>query len=143
MIMWASIDEFFYNDLAGIKGPDYHGPGTMTPGFRDIHIEPHPLGDLEHAAATIRTVRGDISSRWQRADQSISLEVTIPVNSRARVSVPTLGLNNVSVSENGNAIWQDNAYHSGPDGITSATARAGYIDVNVGSGNYHFELTGS
>ena len=139
MIMWASIDEFFYNDLAGIKGPDYHGPATMTPGFRDIHIEPHPLGDLEHAAATIRTVRGDISSRWQRADQSISLEVTIPVNSRARVSVPTLGLSNVSVSEGGDAIWQANAYLAGRDSITSATARAGYIDVNVGSGTYCFE----
>ncbi len=143
MIMWASIDEFFYNDLAGIKGPDYHGPGFMTPGFREIHIEPHPLGNLEHAAATIRTVRGQISSRWQRTDQSISLEVTIPVNSRARVSVPTLDLSNVSVSEGGDAVWQDNAYLAGRDGITSASARAGYIDVEVGSGSYRFELIGS
>ena len=142
MIMWASIDEFFYNDLAGIKGPDYHGPGFMTPGFREIRIEPHPLGDLEHAAATIRTVRGDISSRWRRTDQSITLEVTIPVNSTARVSVPILGLSNVSVSEGGKAIWQDNAYLAGRDGITSASARAGYIDVDVGSGTYHFDLTG-
>ncbi len=143
MIMWASIDEFFYNDLAGIKGPDYHGPGFMTPGFRDIHIEPHPLGDLEHAGATMRTVNGELSSHWRRTDKSISLEVTIPVNSRARISLPTLGLNNISVSENGIAIWQDNAYVEGPDGLTSASARAGYIDVNVGSGTYHFELTGS
>ncbi len=143
MIMWASIDEFFYNDLAGIKGPDYHGPATMTPGFREIHIEPHPLGDLEHARATMRTVHGELSSHWRRTDQSISLEVTIPVNSRARVSLPTLGLSNISVSENGITIWQDNAYHSGPDGVTSASPRAGYIDVNIGSGTYHFELTGS
>ncbi|MCY4413338.1 MAG: family 78 glycoside hydrolase catalytic domain [Caldilineaceae bacterium] len=143
MIMWASIDEFFYNDLAGIKGPDYHGPGTMTPGFRDIHIEPHLLGDLEHAGATMRTVHGELSSHWQRTDQSISLEVTIPVNSRARVSLPTLGLSNISVSESGNAVWQDNAYVEGRDGLTSASPRAGYIDVNVGSGRYSFELTGS
>ena len=143
MIMWASIDEFFYNDLAGIKGPDYHGPATMTPGFRDIRIEPHPLGDLEHAGATLRTVRGDISSRWQRGDRTISLEVTIPVNSRARVSVPTLGLSDIAVSEGGHAIWQDGAHVEGRDGVTSAGARDGYVDVEVGSGSYCFELTGS
>ena len=91
----------------------------------------------------MRTVHGELSSHWRRTDQSISLEVTIPVNSRARVSLPTLGLSNISVSENGNTIWQDNAYHSGPDGVTSASPRAGYIDVNVGSGTYHFELTGT
>ena len=143
MIMWASIDEFFYNDLAGIKGPDYHGPGFMTPGFSEIHIEPHTLGDLEHAGATLKTVRGELASRWRRSDHSISLEVTIPVTSTARVSVPTLGLSNISVSEGGNTIWQDNAYLPGGDGITVAVARAEYIDVEVGSGSYRFELTGS
>ena len=143
MIMWASIDEFFYNDLAGIKGPDYHGPGFMTPGFSEIHIEPHMLGDLEHAGATLKTVRGELASRWRRSDHSLSLEVTIPVNSTARVSVPTLGLSNISVSEGGNTIWQDNAYLPGGDGITFAVARAEYIDVEVGSGSYRFELTGS
>ena len=143
MIMWASIDEFFYNDLAGIKGPDYHGPGFMTPGFSEIHIEPHTLGDLEHAGATLKTVRGELASRWRRTDHSLSLEVTIPVNSTARVSVPTLGLSNISVSEGGNTIWQDNAYLPGGDGITFAVARAEYIDVEVGSGSYRFELTGS
>ena len=143
MIMWASIDEFFYNDLAGIKGPDYFGPATMTPGFREIHIEPHPLGDLEHAAAAITTVRGQISSHWRRTDHSFSLEVTIPVNSTARISLPTLGLKNVSVNENGTTIWQDNAYLAGCDGITSAHARASFIDVDIGSGTYNFELTGT
>ena len=143
MIMWASIDEFFYNDLAGIKGPDYHGPGFMTPGFREIHIEPHPLGDLKHARAALTTVRGQISSHWYRTDRSFSLEVTIPVNSTARVSLPTLGLTNIAVSESGNTIWQDNACLAGPEGITSAHARTGHIDVDIGSGTYHFELTGT
>ena len=31
----------------------------------------------------------------------------------------------------------------GRDGVTSAGARAGYVDVEVGSGSYCFELTGS
>ena len=31
----------------------------------------------------------------------------------------------------------------GRDGITTARTRAGYIDVDIGSGTYHFELTGT
>lgn len=143
MIMWASIDEFFYNDLAGIKGPDYHGPGFMTPGFREIHIEPHPLGDLEHAGATLKTVRGELASHWRRTDHSLSLDVTIPVNSTARVSVPTLGLSDIAVSEGGETVWQNEAYVEVGDGITTVSARPGYVDVEVGSGAYNFELTGS
>ena len=157
MIMWASIDEFFYNDLAGIIGPDYHGPETITPGFREVRIEPHLLGDLENAGATIKTVRGEISSHWRifgrrqsptdgvggkQSERSISLEVTIPVNCGACVSVPTLGLKDVAVSESGNAVWQDDAYLAGGDGIMSASARADYVDVEVGSGSYKFVLTG-
>ncbi len=143
MIMWASIDEFFYNDLAGIKGPDYHGPGYMTPGFREIHIEPHPLGDLEHAGACIKTVRGSISSHWRRADQSITLAVTIPVNCRARVSVPALELKHVVVTEGGEVIWQDSAYVAGVAGITSGSASADYVTFEVGSGDYCFALSGA
>src|SRR5262249_47605027 len=31
--LWASIEEFFYRDLAGIDGPRYYGTRTMAPGF--------------------------------------------------------------------------------------------------------------
>ena len=148
MIMWASIDEFFYNDLAGIKGPDYHGPGYMTPGFREIQIEPHLLGNLEHAGASMKTVHGAISSHWRLSggaqnDRSISLDVTIPVNCRARVSVPTLGLRDVEVSEGGAAVWRDGSYIAGADGIMAASASAGYVSFEVGSGSYCFVLNGT
>ena len=72
MIMWATIDEFFYNDLAGIKGPDYYGPDIMSPGFKDIIIEPYPLGDLDQAAGNIKTGRGLLSSSWKREEDSKS-----------------------------------------------------------------------
>ena len=102
-------------------------------------------------------MRGDISSHWRlsgsrhgqaggaggkRSDVSFALDVSVPVNARARVSLPTLGLEQVSVSEGGEAVWQDGAFRAGPDGITAARARAGYIDLEVGSGAYRFVLTG-
>lgn len=140
MIMWATVDEFFYNDLAGIKGPDYHGPGYMTPGFREICIKPYVPDELEHASASFKTVRGMVSSSWKKGDKSLTLEVIIPVNSEAKVSVPKIGLKNVTVQEDGQTIWKDGLYISGVAGIISGSESPDYVTFDVGSGSYSFEL---
>ncbi len=142
MIMWATIDEFFYNDLAGIKGPDYHGPDYMTPGFRNIELKPHVFGDLTSANASIKTVRGMVSSSWKKTDNSLTLEASIPVNSRAKVSVPKIGLENVIVEEGGKTIWKDGSYVSGVVGITDGSESTDYVTFDVGSGFYSFKLKG-
>jgi alpha-L-rhamnosidase len=139
MIMWATIDEFFYDDLAGIKGPDYHGPGYMEPGYCEIHIAPHVLGDLEHARASIKTVRGVVSSSWVRDGRSISLEVTIPVNSRGSVSVPKMGLKDVTVTEGDEIVWFDGGFVGGVPGIAGGSESPDYVTFEVGSGSYRFE----
>jgi len=142
MIMWASIDEFFYNDLAGIRGPDYYGHRYMTPGFRRVRIQPHPLGDLTGAAAAIRTVRGRIAVAWQRDRSSLTMKVTIPVNSKATVSVPKAGLANVLVKESGNIVWRKRSFVGGVAGITAGEETDDYVNFEVGSGEYTFCLTG-
>jgi len=141
MIMWATIDEFFYNDVAGIKGPDYHGPGYMAGGFRRIHIKPHLLGDLTSARASMRTVRGVVSSSWTRTDKTVTLDVCIPVGSEAGVSVPTAGLDRVTVAEGGRVIWAKGSYVGPAAGITGGRRSAGYVTFDVGSGSYSFKLT--
>ncbi len=143
MIMWATIDEFFYNDLAGIKGPDYYGPPYMTPGFRRIRIEPHLLGDLKHASASIKTVRGMVSSGWKRTDDSVALDVSVPVNSEAKVSVPKAGLQSVTVEEGGEVIWRNGSYVGGVAGITGGSEKAECVVFDVGSGSYSFTLIGA
>ncbi len=143
MMMWGCIDEFFYNDLAGIKGPDYHGPGYMTPGFRQIHIKPHILGDLENVKASIKTVRGMICSTWKRKDDSLTLEVSLPCNSQAKVSVPKMGLENIVIEEGGKTVWKDGSYVGGVAGITDGSESANYVTFDVGSGSYFFKLTGA
>lgn len=140
MIMWATIDEFFYNDLAGIRGPDYYGPGYMAPGFEEIEIKPRILGDLTSAGASIKTVRGLVSSSWEKTGDSVILEVVIPVNSRARVSVPKIGLENVIVEEGGKTIWKDGRYVSGVTGITGGSESTDYLTFEVGSGSYSFKV---
>jgi len=143
MIMWATIDEFFYNDLAGINGPQYYGSEDVKPGFEEIHIKPHVLGDLTYAKASIRTVRGWVRSSWLKKGNSISLKVTIPVNSDAEVSIPKIGLTNVTVTEGGKTIYKNGRFIKGVSGITSGTETNDYVTLETGSGSYSFNLQGS
>ncbi len=142
MMMFASIQEFFYGDLAGIRGPDYFGTRAVMPGFRQTAIQPRVLGDLESAGASIKTVRGMVSSRWKKEGASIRLDATIPVNSEAKVSVPKLGLSNVVVEEGGKVVWQNGSYVAGTAGITGGNENPDYVTFDVGAGTYTFVLRG-
>jgi len=142
MIMWGSIEEFFYNDLAGIRGPDYYGPRYMAPGFRQIRIKPHVLGDLTSVEAAIRTVRGRLTVAWEKGPSSLTMKVTIPVNSQAKVSVPKVGLACVLVKESGETVWRNVAFVEGVAGINAGEETEDYVTFDVGSGDYAFWLTG-
>jgi alpha-L-rhamnosidase len=142
MVMWCTIDEFFYNDLAGINGPDYYRSRFTTSGFRQIEIKPHVPGDLTYASGSIKTVRGMVSSNWKRTEDSLILQVAIPVNSQAKVSVPKIGLRNVTVTESGKALWKNGKFIRGAFGITNGTETDEYVTFDVGSGSYRFRLKG-
>ena len=73
MIIFCSIEKFFYEDLAGIRGPAFFATRYTSPGYRQISIRPRPVGDLQSASASIKTVRGMVSSTWNRTGNSISL----------------------------------------------------------------------
>jgi len=142
MVMWLTIDEFFYNDLAGIKGPEYYGSDVMSPGFAQINIKPFVSGNLTWASGSIKTVRGMISSSWKRTDDSITLKVTIPGNCQANISVPKIGLKNVIITEGGKTIWENGKFIKGISGITNAAETKDYITFETGSGSYTFVLKG-
>jgi alpha-L-rhamnosidase len=139
MIMWATIDEFLYNDIAGIRGPEFYGPRQAAPGFREIHIKPYILGDLQHARASIRAVRGTVSSSWRRAEGGVKLDVTVPVNSQARVSIPKVGSGSVTVTESSRTVWENGRFVDGVPGIAGGTGGDEYVTFDVGSGSYGFE----
>ncbi len=113
----------------------------MPPGFRQICIKPYVPDELEHASASIRTVRGMVSAGWRKADGSLTLDVTIPVNSKAEVSVPKISLENISVAEGGKVIWKDGSYVSGVAGIAGGSESADYVTFHIGSGSYSLKLS--
>jgi len=133
MKMLGMIEKFFYQDLAGIA--------PLSPGFKRVAIRPQVVGDLKFVSASLNTVAGSVSVNWRRADRSFEMQVTIPANSKARVGVPMLKMENVKITEGGNTVWDKKAYSPGVAGISAAREDGQYINFDVGSGTYVFLLT--
>ena len=134
-IMFGSIDEFFYKDIAGIR--------SQAPGFKKILIRPHVLGDMKYASASVKTIRGTVASKWNKDGNSITLEVTIPGNSTAVIDIPKTDLNApYLLTEDGQAIWSSHGSQNSDAGITNVSDVGNYIEVSVGSGKYEFNLSG-
>ncbi len=128
----GSIDAWFYKYLAGINLDE------AGYGFERILIRPLVVGDLRFARATLKTVRGTVSSSWALADGVFSLTVSVPGNCEAKICVPNLELENVSISEGGTPVWVNGRYIAGVEGISKADDEPGYVSFRVGSGNYSF-----
>jgi alpha-L-rhamnosidase len=142
MSFLGGVVNFFYDDLAGIEAPEFYGSRHFEPGYKRITIKPNVLGDLTFAQASIKTVRGIISSSWKRTDDSLTLKVTIPVNSQAKISVPKIGLNNVNITESGKTIYKNGKLIKRVPGITTAANTKDYVTFETGSGSYRFVLNG-
>ena len=141
MMMLAGVGRFFYESIVGIQEPAFYGTREFEPGYGLIRIKPHVLGDLKHAEASIKTVRGIISSSWKRTKNSFVLEIEIPVGSTAKVSVPTFDLNRIGIAEGDKGVWKDDSYVRGVVGITGASRDVDWVTFDVGSGRYCFELS--
>jgi alpha-L-rhamnosidase len=134
-IMLGSVDTWFYRYLAGIQ------LDSSVPGWQKIVIKPHILGDLTFVSASVHTVNGLVSSDWRKkTHDGLELQVTVPVNSRARVSVPTLGLEDVLIRENSVVLWEQGSVRSNNSGITGGHDEGAYVSFEVGSGSYVFAV---
>ena len=71
------------------------------------------------------------------------MEVTIPANSDARIVVPPeQKMTTVTVREGDHVVWENGKFVPGDPGITAAKEGPHGIEFSVGSGYYHFLLTG-
>ena len=140
MTMLTGVCRFFYDSIAGIQEPTFYGNREFEPGYGVIGIKPQVLGDLTHASASIKTIRGIVSSGWKKTGNSLVLNVTLPGNATGRVSVPAMGLKHFMITEGGTSVWKDGSYIHGVAGITAGKQDSDYITFDVGSGEYHFKI---
>jgi len=135
--MLGSVGAWFYQALAGIN------PDVERPGYQHIRIEPQVVRDLAWASGTVETVRGIVSSSWSHEPGVIRLEVEVPVNAQATISIPQEDqMSDITIREGQRTVWEKGRYVPGAPGITNGRGERGRFVFEVGSGHYIFELRG-
>lgn len=90
---FGAVCEWLYRYVAGIN------PVESAPGFKHSVLKPLPNSQLRHAAASVETPYGTLSSAWKLTDAGIELTFTIPFNATAEIFLPDV--EGVKVRENG------------------------------------------
>lgn len=78
--MYGSISAWFYKYLAGIN--------PIMPGYKVFYIKPYIPNKLQFVNASVETVYGIISSRWEKKINYLHMSVKIPFNTYAIIHVP-------------------------------------------------------
>jgi len=120
---YGAIGDWMYRKMVGL---DTYEDGV---GYKHIKIQPHIGGNFTNASASLKTYYGTVSSGWKIDADKILMDVTIPANTTATIYLP--GSNAGAVMESGKALSAD---------IKVNDVENGYVVVNVGSGEYHFEV---
>ncbi|MCT9137599.1 glycoside hydrolase family 78 protein [Streptomyces violarus] len=79
------IEEWFHTGLVGIRQP------RGKAGYRELVIDPRPVGGITHAEGSYRTPYGVVSARWTRENGRFRLDIELPPNTTAEVRVPADG----------------------------------------------------
>ena len=119
---FGAFSQYLFSDMAGID--------TEGAGFKNIIIRPD-LGDrsLSNVRGEYGSINGKIVSSWAINASNFSLEVEIPVNTSAKVYVPSKEKD--IVMEGGQVVDSEQIKFLGQDGV--------YKIYEVGSGKFKFE----
>ena len=76
------IEEWFHSGVVGLR------QASGKAGYRELVIDPRPVGDLTHAQGSYRTPYGVVSVRWTRENDRFRLDVELPPNTTAEIRLP-------------------------------------------------------
>ncbi len=128
-IMLGSVDAWFYRVIAGLS--------CLEPGWKRIRFAPPVFDGLESARASLKTIQGSASISWQRDDNTLSIELHIPVGSWGVVAVPLIWEKQV-VTEGNQTLWQAGQHAvSTSDYFRFLEAGETHVRFELGSGEYH------
>lgn len=124
--MLGQVIEWFYHDLAGIR------PDPAGPGFARIVVAPQPVDGLDWTQASYHSLRGPISSRWERRGDHFTLSVSIPANTEATVWLP---------AREGGAVLESSQPAERQPGVTFLRREKDRALYHIASGSYQFQST--
>jgi alpha-L-rhamnosidase len=122
---YGSVVGWFYDTIAGIEIDE------DAPGWKRFEIAPTPGGGLTYAKASLETAYGLASSDWRIVKGRFELNVKIPPNTQARVSLPAATVE--SVTEGGNPL---NKLRE----ASGLRAENGRVMLNLPAGSYRFAV---
>ncbi len=77
---FGAVDAWMFKTIGGID--------TDTPGYQHIIIKPQAIGGLTSCNRSFESVYGTIICNWSIQDYTMHLEVQIPCNTTATISLP-------------------------------------------------------
>ena len=118
---YGAIAEWMYRVIAGID--------ALEPGYKRIALRPRPGGGYTHAKATFNSIMGKIVSSWRMTNEGITYEFTIPANTSALLSIPTM---------NPYAVLEGNVSATEAEGVQFVKYENGFAVFDLTSGKYQF-----
>lgn len=113
------------------------------PGYRRIRFEPQATRDLVSVSATVGSLRGQVAPSWSHEPGVITLDVDVPMNSTAAVSIPKeTQMIEITVREGDHIVWEKQHFAPRTPGVTGGKYEGKRASFEVGSGHYAFRLTG-
>ncbi len=96
---FGAVCEWMFRHLAGID--------AETPGYKTISIHPHPPAPdsnpdhktIDWVKAEYDSIRGKIKSEWKQEQDRFLLNVTIPVNTTAKITIPGSSIDQIRVND--------------------------------------------
>ena len=118
---FGAVGDWMYQNIGGID------VDPVAPGYRRSRIAPRPGAGLTSASASLETVYGTLASAWRLEGQRLVLDLTIPANTSAEVTLWDARLD--QVREGGFPL-------NARDGVRAAHQRGPDVVLDLGSGRY-------
>ncbi len=118
-LMLGHLMEWLYAWLGGIR----QQPGSA--GFKQIIIDPQPVGSVSWADASWQSPQGIIACRWDKTETQLTIQATVPKGTTARVILPSHSRHCVKIAK-------------GKRNVLSMTETDNHVEAEVKDGNYKF-----
>jgi len=82
---YGAVAEWLHTTVAGLR------PDPDDPGYHHVLVEPRPGGGITSAAASLGTRYGRAAVAWWLDDGALHVEVVVPPNTSATVTLPGRG----------------------------------------------------
>jgi alpha-L-rhamnosidase len=119
---YGAIGDWLYHRVGGIDCD------VTAPGYQHVLVRPQPGGGITWARTTLHSPYGEIVVKWEIVNRAFTLDVIVPPNTTATVTLPTQGV----TLESGQTL------QSGAMGVLKIVRSDHVADITVGAGAYHF-----